>query len=151
MTGTAKVSLYCPPMPVSVVNLRLRRTAAEPMTATIDFEDHTGLLIQNVVIPPTDVHRKGLLHWEVDACVGIGGFVNNGVIGDYITVELPAEPVLFDLHSFSMVAQAITAKVTLTLADGSVGVGTVLFPDCKTDLLTGIAEAVTAVGNVVFP
>ncbi len=141
MTGTAKVSLYCPPMPVNVVNFRLRRTAAEPMTATIDFYGGEGLLIQNVVIPPTDVHRKGLLHWEVDPCVGEG---------EGIKVELPAEPVLFDLHSFSMVAQAITAKVTLTLADGSVGVGTVLFPDCKTDLLTGIAEAVTAVGSVVF-
>ena len=147
MTGIAKLSLFCPPMPVSAVNLKLRRTAAEPMTATIDFADGTVLIIQNVIIPPTDVHRKSILHWQVDACVGEG----KDLLGNRIEVHLPIEPVLFDLATFSMIAKAITAPVTLTLANGQVATGSVVFPDCHTNIMTGVAEAITAVGRVEFP
>lgn len=133
-------------MKVRRVGLGLRRTAVEPMTCDIQFADHTGLLIRNVNIPETDVHRQYLFHWLVDACVGSGQ--DEG--GNRVEVRLPAEPVVLDLTDLCMVAKEITAPVTVTLADGSVGLGSVVFPDCRTDLLTGIAESVTATGTITI-
>ena len=144
---TAQLSIYCPSMPVHSVNRKLRRTAAEPMVATITFEDGSTLAINPVTIPETDVHRLGLLHWQVDACIGSG---NDGA-NNFISVSLPVEPVLFNLQDFTMVAQAIVADVLLLLANGVSWTGTVTFPDCPTDLMTGTAQAITATGQVSLP
>lgn len=144
---TATISLFCPAMPVRAINRKLRRTAVEPMIATITFDDGTTLIINPVTIPETDVNRLGLLHWQVDTCVGYGKDVN----GNIIFVYLPVEPVLFSLQDFAMVAQAIPAAVTLTTARGDMWKGEVVFPKCASSLLTGIAESVTATGEISLP
>jgi len=143
---SVKLTLNCPPMAVFPVSRKLRRTAAEPMTANLTWPDFTGIMIYPVLIPATDVHRKGMLHWQVDACIGAG----QDASGNSIVVNLPVEPVLFNLTHFDMEAQPITAPVTVTLADGRVGTGSVVFPICRTSLITGIAEAVIAQGSVEF-
>ncbi len=140
----AAVSIYAPAMLVRPLNRKLRRTAAEPMVATITFEDGSTLVIDPVTIPETDVHRLGLLHWQVDACSGMG----TDDKGNSLVVNLPVEPVLFSLQDFAMVAQAIPATVTLTLDNGDVWSGEVVFPDCASNLITGVAESVTAEGTI---
>ena len=138
-----KISLYCPPMKVSLISGKLRRTDAEPMVAAI-FDDLGGQMvaIDNVVIPETYVRRVGWnpLNWMVDACVGKD---EDGLIA----VGLPVEPVrVYPLRGYS-IAQQIEAPVSLWF-QGKNYWGSVIFPDCKASLWTGIAEAVTARGTI---
>ncbi len=150
---TASVSLYCCPMPITKISWDLRVTDAEPMVATITIppcwptkvgqSTHQQVVtIDPVTIPPTYVKRQGLLRWQVDACLGLG----RNYEGWVLVVELPVEPVVFRLSAFTMVALAIDAPTTLTSPYGRRWRGHVTFPDCKTNLFTMTAEAVTAVG-----
>lgn len=139
--STATVSLYCPPMKIAKVNGELRRTAAEPMTATIVLDDGTKYTIPDVTIPPTLVRKCGLLSWEVDPCVGQDA-------SEIVVVKLPSEPVHFELEYLTMVAEAINAPLTFTLPSGDVWEGSVRFPDAPFNLLTQEAEAVTATGTL---
>jgi hypothetical protein len=143
---TADVSLYCPAMKVTRNGMGSATTAAEPMTAIVTFDDKSTLTLTEVVIPPTLVKRLHLLHWQVEACVGAGKLPD----GTNIRVALPPEDVIFSLADMTMVAQAIDAQCRLELPGGKVGQGIVRFPDCKMDLLTGTAQAVTAVGSLEF-
>lgn len=145
MTGAATVSIYCPPMKITPVNRKLRRTALEPMTVTIQMPDGTQLVFQNVTIPETDVHAiHWPRHWMVDPCKAENGDDR----GNYVIVSLPQEPVDVHLLAGYSVALAIDATITLMLASGPTHTGTVTFPDCKTPLSTGIAESVTATGII---
>ena len=142
----ATISIYCPPMAIYADGPGHKRTAAEPMVATIKFPDLGELVIPNVVIPPTEVVRIRPWYWQVAPCVGVG----EDKAGNSISVFLPAEQVLFDLRKMTMVAQAITAVVGLMLASDEHWTGYVVFPDCPTNLLARpeTAEAVTAVGTL---
>lgn len=135
-------SFYCPPMKVSVISGTLRRTDAEPMTASIGLPNN-AILCLNVIIPPTYVRWQRLLTWQVDACVGQGSNESAAVV-----VSLPPEPVVWQFYT--MVAKAITATVAITLASGRTGIGTVVFPDCPINLFTGTAAAVQAQGSIAF-
>ena len=141
MIGPASLSLQCPAMKLTRIGFGVQRTDAEPMLASFKFADGTTLQIPNVVIPPTNVHRVGLGHWSVDACIGQGGGM---------TVNLPKEPVVVDLLTLTVTAKAITATVQVALPDGSTGSGSVVFPDCVFDLLSSTAQSVTAEGTVTF-
>jgi hypothetical protein len=142
---TAALSLYCPPMPINKVSRGFRRTVAEPMKATITFEDQTQVVIENVVIPPTEVHRIYPLYWIVHACIGAGQ--QNGYA---LEVELPQEASVWRWRDLTMVALSITAAAMLTCPDGRVYEGDVVFPDCRVNLLVdpNVAEAVTATGTL---
>lgn len=133
------VSLYCPAMAVLPVDGCLKRTAAEPMTAKLTWESDGSRTVPNIIIPPTDIVRIGLLHWQVADCVGQDA-------GGLVFVQLPAEPVFWDAEEFTMVAQPITAPITIKI-NGTTYRGFVQFPACKTNLLTGVAESVTATGS----
>jgi len=145
-TDEATISIYCPPMAIYADGPGHKRTAAEPMVATVTFPGLGELVIPNVVIPPTEVVRVDPFRWRVDPCVGGG----TDKAGNSISVFLPPEQVLFDLKKMTMVAQAITAFVGLMLANEEHWTGSVVFPDCPTDLLARpeTAEAVTAVGTL---
>ena len=138
-------------MPIHKIDRKLRRTAEEPMVATIAMPDGSTVVIQPVTIPPTNVIRKrpfSFLQWEVAACVGSGGNSDGSLV-----VKLPKEPVVLDLARMVMVAQAIDAPTELVLADGTTWRGSVRFPDCPTNGLFAdpmIAEAVTAKGTLIL-
>lgn len=147
MTGEVKVEFYCPAMKIFTVGRRLRRTDEEPMRFTA-YLPAGNLVIENVTIPPTDVHPvRWPLHWMVDACQADNG--DN--VGNYVRCFLPEEPTRVYLLRGYSVAEEMIASVELLLADGSVGKGTVIFPDCKVPFSTSTAEPVTAHGHVVFP
>lgn len=150
MTPTAELSLYCPPMAIRKVTSTLRMTAEEPMEATIRFPDGHVLSILPVVIPPTKVFKIGTLHWMVSACRGEGVNFDNS-----LRVDLPREEVVWRWYQpLYMVALAIDAPAYLILADGSEWEGSVRFPDCRSNIFTMTAEAVTAIGllkQVVTP
>jgi len=141
-------------MPVHRVKFGLRRTAEEPMVCTLTWPNGVVQRITNVDIPPTDVDRLGFGKWQVRKCVGQD-------VAKQCVVELPEEHVLLDETGapwqWTFDAQPIKAPITITVPDGwgltmgSVGIGTVLFPLCKTNLFTGVAEEVHALGSVVFP
>ena len=143
---TANLSLACPPMPSYKVSGKLRRTAAEPMTATVTLEDGTIIVVPNVTIPQTDVDRAVLFppRWTVRACVGESALNRF----PHLRVELPAEDCVFEWMAMTMVALPIDAAATFVDVDGSVWKGTVAFPICHVDVLTNPmqAEAVTATG-----
>jgi hypothetical protein len=142
----ATISLACPEMKVSPINGRLRRTAAEPMTCTITDGGASKTFGQKVVISSTDVNRVGLGRWMVRACVGsTEGLAPDGL--PLVQVSLPEESVLFDPADFTMDAQPIVAPVSAWW-QGRRWKGAVTFPLCKTNLLTGIAQPVTAEGEV---
>ncbi len=147
LIGAGRVSIYCPPMRITRVDRKTKRTAAEPMIATIWLPSNPErqLTIRNVVIPETLVHRVSMFHWRVDQCTGSG--LDNG---NQLTVTLDAEDVEFDLQDFQIVAKAVRGVGTLTLADGQVGSVDVMFPDCVTDLFSMVASSVTAEGLVTF-
>lgn len=136
----ATISLFCPPMPVYKVNGHRRITAEESMVATITFPGGVVCMLE-AVIPPTCVRWQSLLFWMVDACIGHGE-----QHGMELTVQLPPEPVVF--RWYTMVALAIDAPSTLLMPDGSRWEGSVRFPDCRTNIFTMVAEAVTAVGTL---
>jgi hypothetical protein len=139
----ATISLYCPPMPINKISGKLHRTAAEPMRATITWDDGSTTVIENVIIPITEVDRKGLLRWAVKPCIGKD--VNN-----YVIVELPEEAVVFEIQAMTMVAIKIEAKVTINIPGKGKWTGVVEFPDCPTDILVSpmMAAAVTAEGPI---
>jgi hypothetical protein len=132
-----QIVVACPPMLISEVNRKLRRTAAEPMR--VSLED--GTVYDDVTIPPTYVHKLHALYWMVDACTGLNA-------AGTAEVDLPQEATVFRLADFTMVALSIVAKVRVAAKSGAVLTGTVTFPDCKLDLKTMTAEAVTATGEV---
>lgn len=138
------LSLYCPPMKIEAVGFGTKRTVAEPMTATITKPDGSTLIIENVVIPPTDVKRKGFLSWEVDACQGSGGNADASIV-----VFLPVEPVNWSFWPPGIVARKIDCKGKLVL-DGVTYSLTCTFPDCRLSLGSMTATAVTATGEIYF-
>lgn len=140
---TIPISIYCPAMKVYRVKRGVWRTAVEPMTATIAFPDG-DLVIENVVIPETDVHLEQLLplRFMVDACVG-----DSGDVDPRLVTELPEEPVdIFPVQGFGIFRE-IAAPTTLKWA-GKTYRGLVTFPEGKFRLLGGTAEAVTATGTL---
>ena len=144
MPSTATISIYCPPMAIYKINGKLHRTAAEPMIATMWFDDGTYQIISGVIIPPTLVNKVPLtvLTWKVQPCEGADA-------ARQIVVTLPAELVVFDIMAATMVARAIPADVVLKRQDG-IWKGVVIFPDCPTDLFSHPtqASAVTASGTL---
>lgn len=139
--GAVSVKLYCPPMAIYGDGPSLKRTAAEPMKASLTFDNGLATTIDNVIIPPTEVRRLHRLYWEVDACVGQGGGLQ---------VYLPKEAAVWRFSAMSMVALSIVAKTVLTMPDGSVWQGQVTFPDCRIEIAKSpmIAEAITATGTL---
>jgi hypothetical protein len=143
----ATITIQCPPMLVVRVRNCLNRTAAEPMTATVKFDDGTELTIPDVIIPPTDVHEHSLLDWVVDPCVG-ANFANNS-----LRVELPAENCKFNFAKFAMIAEAMVGQITLTTLDKGTFKGTATFPAAAAPIALGkpiIVEAVTATGTLTL-
>lgn len=138
-----RISFYCPPMHVGLISRKLRRTDVEHMVASITgIDGHPIITVQNVIIPQTYVRMVGWnpLNWMVDACVGTD-------IQGQIVVKLPQEPVVVrPLRGYS-VAKQIEAPVTF-IFEGKLYSGSVVFPDCKASLFTGVAESVTAVGTI---
>lgn len=146
MKATATISLYCPTMPVHRYALSKAITAAEPMVATIAFDDGTTVTVPNVVIPPTTVDLVVPSVWKVRACVGatlVGAMPT-------VSVSLPPQTVDFDIGQFALVARSITAPVTYQDANGNRWAGTVTWPDSKVDLFPLQAEPVTAVGELTL-
>jgi len=133
-------------MPVHRVSGELRRTAAEPMSGMLTFQDGSEVVLSNVTIPPTFVDRIALLHWRVRACVG----ASPTDVLPYLSVRLPPEDTMFDVQEMTMVALQITAGATYVHQDGSIWQGEVVFPDCRIDILANpmVAETVTAVGTL---
>jgi hypothetical protein len=145
MNGMATVSVFCPPMQIVAVDSGHKKTAAEPMVATIALPSKT-IVIPNVVIPPTLVVKQRLWRWLVSACVGQGNTADASIV-----VQLPPELTLWDWGALTMVAQPVVAPVTLLLADGSRWTGSVDFPACRiSNILSSvnIAEAITATGSL---
>lgn len=140
-----RITLNCPPMPIYKADRTHKRTGAENMTAELIFDDGSQVIITPVTIPETPVDRLSLLHWQVAACVGSG--MQNG---NQLIVNLPPEPVVFELEAMTMVALSIECQTTLTLADGSTWQGMVVFPDCPTDIMSNpmIAASVVALGSL---
>ncbi len=143
-----KIALFCPKMKIQRVGFRQYRTAVEPMRATLTQDDGTTFVIEPVTIPETDIHVHLLAFPQialVEPCTGSGG----NSIG-FITVDLPAEPVMVELSPQGMpilVAKSMRGcPLRLMLTKGELWRGTVDFPDAVTDLLNGGAEAVTATG-----
>jgi hypothetical protein len=144
--GIAKLDLAFPPMPVDRVGVGLMLAEQEPFQGTLTVADGTVLPVTDGAIPPTYVRGLGL-HKTVDQCVGTAAIGTGSVI-----IDLPPEPVA--PRDGVMTALAISATVTVTLPDGTVGTGTVLFPDCPTPMVSPghyLAAAVEAVGQVEFP
>jgi len=142
----ATVALACKAMKVTRLNHDTYQTAMEPTPATITFDDGSELLISEVSIPPTLVRRKTEIHWVVDKCVASG----SDATGNSFTANLPEEDVVFSLREMSMIAKEMVAPSVLQLDDGPRAEGPVTFPDCKTNIWTGVAEAVTATGELLF-
>jgi hypothetical protein len=142
--STAKISIYCPPMPIHGAGIGKKITAAEPMVATITFNDGSTLVIQNVIIPPTPVKRTRLGQWLVAECDGEGIDAD----GNRIVISLPEEIVEF--KNGVLTALAIPETGYLSLADGTLGVINDIEPDCPVDIFPLVASAVTATGTVEF-
>lgn len=138
------ISIYCPPMLITRDGDGLKKTAAEPMVATITLQDTT--LTIPIMIPPTLVKRKSMFQWMVDACTAFGADVEENVL----TVDLPEEPTVFDVQTMTLTAKSITANGTLVLSNGQIGQVIIVFPDCKVDLFPLQAEAITALGSITF-
>ncbi len=147
MANTASISLACPEMQIAYVDSGHKRTAAEPMRATIFLPGETDpLIIPAVTIPPTTVVKQRFWRWLVDACVGQGETPEATLI-----VRLPPELTVWSWPDLTMVAVSIDAPTTLLLADGTRWEGSVTFPVCRISGLlqsTQIAEAITAQGRV---
>ena len=138
------ITIDCPPMNIYRRKRKLRRTAAEPMTVTIEgFEPFVA------VIPATDVHQTGLLpiRWLVDACEGRdeeGAFV----------ISLPPEPTFFELFTpedgrAHMVAMPIKCGASWYDSAGKLHFGIVTFPRCLVDWGNPmVARAVVATGTL---
>ena len=142
---------YCPPMPVDRDGPGHKRTQAEPMRFTATEGGVLLVKIDPVIIPPTGVQRihRAIpffrkMKWMVDPCIGAGEDDLARVL-----VELPEEPVVMEKidGKWWIVAKEIIAPTTMWLA-GRVAKGRVKFPDCKTDLRTKVASAVTAIGEL---
>lgn len=146
MKATAKLSLYCPMMPVHRFALGKALTAAEPMTLTVTFDDGSTVTVPNVVIPPTLVDFVIPSVWRVRACVGATP------PGDFpaVSVALPPQTVDFDIKRFALIARSIAAPITYQDANGNRWQGSVTWPDSKVDLFPLQAEPVTAVGEMTL-
>lgn len=139
----SSLTLYCPRMAINRVNGQLKRTAIEPMVATLGGVQ----LLRPVNIPETYVrepHPWNPLYWLVDPCVGTG----NG-----LTVSLPEEPSTWDFRLAKMIARSIVAAVIYEPDDLTMPTmhGTVTFPDCPIDdvlLQTCYAQVITAEGTI---
>lgn len=150
MGRTAKVSLYCPKMAITFDGLRHWRTALEPMTLTLTFDDGSVISFE-VDIPPTLVTDHILKFPQiatVAACVGSG----KDSAGNSFVVNLPEEPVVIEKVNgqLCIVAKAIVAPCWFTVASGQVWAGNVTFGDCVTNLFAGGASALTATGTVAL-
>ncbi len=141
----ASIQFDCPQMAIRKVDGTHKRTAAEPMTATIWLPDSgRRIIIPNIVIPETVVKKIGWLYWLVDACIGKGSST-----GGSVTTELPPEQTTWSWSDFTMVARSIQARTSMILDDGSTWIGSVVFPDCRISNLLGsiqYAEPVIAKG-----
>ena len=144
---TATISLYCPPMPIYNDGVGLKRTGTEEMVATISLPNVGQLVIKNVAIPPTLVHRVGLMVWQVEACGAYGTDADGAVLALLYPAELTV------IQGRHLIAKSITITGTLTLPDGTVGQVKLVQPDCACTLFPPPieAQAVTAAGTVEFP
>ncbi len=121
-----------------------KRTAAEPMKATIRLPTGDFIIIRDVIIPETPVTKIRPWYWLVSTCTGQGETFEGK-----LTTNLPPEPTTWSWSDFTMVAQPIQAPTLLVLADGSQWSGLVTYPACKISGIlqsVQIAEAVVAVG-----
>jgi len=141
---TILLSLFCPEMAINAVNRKLKKTANEPMVATFTMPDGSTYVMKPVTIPPTDVDAVTLMHWRVQACIGEGIDGNN-----MFTTNLPEEDVVFSLvetlkeGKLIAIAEKMSAPSTLMLG-GIKYTGVTMFPACNTDVLAGVAPALTA-------
>jgi hypothetical protein len=147
--SNAIITFVCPPMAIDKAGHGLKRTHAEPMTATVFIPDEPNIVIYPVTIPPTLVHGHGL-NWTVDACKGEGE-----ANGNHVEVDLPEELTKLDKgpKGWGIYAQPITANVVLSLADGRTFKGTVKFGECliQNPLFNPVAEAITTTGGELTP
>ena len=143
---SAAIKLDFPAMPVQRVRPGLLLTAKVLCPGTITLDTGTVLTVTQNSIPATYVRGLGL-HKTVDACVATG--IIDG--GGSIVVRLPPEPAC--LRRGVMTALAIDADVTIVLADGTIMVGIVHFPDCPISRVgrgSFLAAALTATGTAAL-
>lgn len=148
MANTASLSLFCPEMQIHRDGPSHKRTASEPMRATIFLPGETDpLIIPEVTIPPTVVTKERFWRWLVAACVGQGETADATLI-----VRLPPELAVWSWPDWTMVAVSIDAPTVLLLADGTRWEGSVNFPPCRISHLfsdPNLAEPITAVGRLM--
>ncbi len=142
MASAQQVVVTCPAMPVNRISIRpdVWECAREVGTATVTLPDRV-LTFKEFVIPPTLVRKVGLRRF-VDACNQFG----HSEQMDQLSIDLPREPV-----SLLGVAQPMKAAVALTLIDGTVYRGFVIYPASKSTRVgfgRRIAAEVTALGTV---
>ncbi len=133
-------------MEIRKVDQGHKRTAAEPMKATIRLPSGDFIIIRDVIIPETPVTKIRPWYWLVSACTGQGETFEGK-----LTTNLPPEPTTWSFWDFTMVAQPIDSPTLLVLADGSRWTGSVTFPRCRISNILGdpnLAEAVVATGTL---
>lgn len=147
---SCNVSLYCPPMEIYAVDGQHKRTAAEPMVATITWPSGAIRKIRDIIIPPTIVDKQRLWRWVVEKCRGANE-------SETFVTNLPEELTTLNWSSLfllkpTMTAQPIDAPTTLRLPDGSVWCGPVHWGPCTVRNILGpvqTADKITATGTLV--
>lgn len=139
--GNVTVIVDCPAVDITRLSLipNVWQVSREVGSATATMPDRKVLKFADFEIPPTLVFKKLIGH-EVAACNQFGYSDDM----DQLYIELPKERVI------AGVAKKMTAKTTLTMHDGRVFTGSVVYPACRSRWI-GVgrreAEAVVATGS----
>lgn len=130
-------------MPIYSDSFSLRHTAAEPMTATVTYENGIVIRFGPVTIPSTYINMVGILHWQMAACVGETRLGKK----PSLIVFLPIENTVFKLAAMTMMTLAINAPAIYIDGSGT-WQGIIAFPACKINVLSNpmMVEAITASG-----
>lgn len=145
MTDILKAELYCPPMKIfSTVWPDLRETDAEPMEFKGTFADGSTVEVKPVTISKTLIDKIGLLHWKVRDCVGR---TEMGV-RPLVESHLPPEDTKWSWWFWTMVAEQMRAPTDVTLADGRVYSGFMVYPPAYLNIFTMTVSAPTAIGDL---
>lgn len=131
-----KYTAKFPAMKVNRVGMFHWKTANENGTGQLVKDDGTGIFFKVLNIPPTNVavHPFDFPNIAmVDECLATAVEPEGKTV-----IELDREPVA--LRMTGIVALAMPAKITVTLADGEVWIGHGVFPDCP--IVGGVAQPV---------
>jgi hypothetical protein len=144
----AYLVIECPAMPIYFDGIGHKRTGTENCKVTIALCCGAQIVIENAIIPETEIVRLHERLWQVQECTLTG----TNAAGDSIVLNLPLEDVKVNLVKGIAMAAAMNASGSIFLADGSAGAAAVKFPECPTNIFSRpeTAAALVAAGTVTF-